>query len=394
MRCKKGFIVMDNNILYITYVDYQENAFPGVQAKIAGQIKVFQEAGFCVDRVNQYGNAAQLIDGTSLITERYQAGYSHRFSLFKAVQAAVRKKSYQGAYIRFQFFSEDVRQICSLLKRCGVKVLMEFPTYPYEAELHQQGAKGEVKLLCDRLYRYPCAKYIDAFVTQAEDEAIYGVPCIHVLNGLDYATHPLRNIRPVIPGEIHMAAVASMLPWHGYDRLLRGMAEYYRESSDSCVNFVLHLVGSGKEISRYEEIVKEAQIGRHVVFHGMQGGNSLEQIVSGCDIAIGSLAAFRIGLKKMSTLKSREYCAWGFPSVNATPTDILRSDDPYCLFVPEDESPVNMHAVEAFFHRVYFESGLDAQQIALEIRSAAERCSDVHAVFKPVIDRIQRGDIQ
>lgn len=383
-----------NRILYITYVDYCKKAFPGVEAKIAGQIKTMQGASYHVDRINQYENAAQLVNTETGESELFRHPILRRFSILRAVKAAVSRHAYTAAYIRFQFFSEDVRQITALLKKKGVKVLMEFPTFPYEGELHQQGPKGEVKLFCDRLFRKVCCKHIDAFVTQAEEPEIYGVPCIRVLNGLDYSKYPLRSVRPAQPGQLHMLAVASMLPWHGYDRVLNGLADYYRTDSKEKMNIIFHLVGEGKEISKYKEIVDTNSLADHVVFHGMQGGDALLEIASACDIAVGSLAAFRIGLKKMSTLKSREYCAWGFPSVNATETDILDENDPFCLFVPEDESPVRMEEIAAFYNRVYFESQLSAEEIARSIRNAAESCSDVSAVFRPVLDFIEVGAVK
>lgn len=380
---------MPKRVLYITYVDYLDNAFPGVQAKISGHIMTLQQNGFSVDRINQYGKAAQLVDCASNETSQHESPLLGRLSINKAVSAALSQHKYDAAYIRFQFFSEDVRQICRALKKQGAKVLMEIPTYPYSGELHRQGLKGEIKLFCDWLFRRSCAKYIDAIVTLTEDEAIFGIPCIHVLNGLDYETHPIRNVRPAAEGEIHLAAVASMLPWHGYDRILRGMAEYYAKDGER-VNFILHLIGQGKEIDNYRAIVEENNLHEHVIFHGMQGGEELFSIVSGCDMAVGSLAAFRIGVDRLSTLKSREYCAWGFPSINATFTDILDKDDPYCLFVPEDESPIDMERVAGFYHEIYFERGLTAEEAANEIRSAAQARSDVRAVFMPVIEFISQ----
>lgn len=377
-----------NRILYITYVDYCKKAYPGVEAKIADQILAMREAGYYVDRVNQFDTAAQLVDCNDNSIETYKA-LIRRFSIYKTVKFAVKKRDYVCAYIRFQFFSEDVHQIVSLLHRRKTKVIIEFPTYPYEGELHQQGIKGEIKLICDKLYRNVCRKYIDTFVTCSEDEKIYGVPCIHVLNGMDYSSHPLRNIRPAKENELHLLAVASMLPWHGYDRLLNGLAYYYRGGSSKPVaNIVLHLVGDGKEIPKYKEIVATKHLDQHVMFYGMQKGEALRKIVSDCDIAVGSLAAFRIGLKKISTLKSREYCAWGFPTINATETDILNMDDPFCLFVPEDESPVDIEKVVAFYKRVYFEYGLTPDRIAERIRLTGVACSDVRAVFRPIVDYI------
>lgn len=374
-----------DNILYITYVDYAENAFPGVQAKIAGQIAAMQNEGFHVDRINQYGKAAQLVDCDGNNAQVYSFPVFRRFSLLKAVEAAVARRQYLGAYIRFQFFSEDVRRITALLKKKGVRVVLEIPTYPYEQELHQQGPKGEVKLLCDRLFRKACLRSIDRIATVSQDKQIMGLPCINVLNGLDFASLPLRTVRQPQENEAHLIAVASMFPWHGYDRLLNGLAEYYKDGSKT-FHFVFHLVGEGKESDHYRQIVAEHGLQEHVVFHGMQRGEALHEIASGCDIAVGCLGCFRSGITYISALKSREYCAWGLPSVNATATDILDPQDPFCLFIPDDESIADMNQIEDFYRRVYFRQGLSAQQVAETIRKKAKDLSDVRRVFIPVMN--------
>lgn len=372
---------MEKSVLYIAYVDELKNDFPGVEEKIAAQCSTMRSAGYRVDRICPYGRSACFVHTAS--GER-RLGRTHvfvRFAVYDAVREAVSRHAYFAAYIRFQFFSEDVRRILVLLRRHGVRVLMEFPTFPYRGELRLQGWRGVPKDVCDRLFCRVCTRHIDRFVTQAENETIYGVPCIQVKNGLDYASHPLRRIRQPVRGEIHLAAVASMLPWHGYERILWGMADY----SDD-VRFVLHLVGEGRELSRYRSITAERALSDRVIFHGKQSGEALFEIVSQCDLAVGSLAAGRIGLTMLSTLKSREYCAWGLPSIHATPVDILDADDPFCLFVPETEEAVDMRLVEAFFYRVYWESGMSVEEIARSIRTRAERCSDVRVTFQAVLD--------
>lgn len=387
---QKRVSIMSDHILYITYRDYRGSSGSGAVHKIAGQCGVFQANGFRVDRVNPYGSSARLTDcGTGLFSQ-HASLLGKRWSVLRAVRAALAAETYAAAYIRFQFFSEDVRQLCRLLQKHGVTVLMEFPTYPYEGELRRQGLRGIPKLLCDRLFRHACAKYIDAFVTQAEAPSIWGVRCIQVLNGLDFTTRPMRVVSPAPEAEIHMAAVASMLPWHGYDRLLAGMTAYYH-GGERELRFVLHLIGEGPELAKYRSAVRENRLQSHVIFHGTQSGDALQAAVSQCHLAIGSLGAHRIGLKKLSTLKSREYCAWGLPSVNATATDILSAGDPFCLYVPEGEAPVDMEAVARFYRRVYFLSDLSAEEISSRIRQQAWERSDIHRVFLPVTEYIQRS---
>lgn len=373
-----------HNFLYITYVDYRQKAFPGVEAKIDGQIGALRQAGYHVDRVNQFGAAAQLVNCVSGEAGLFEAA-SSRFAILAAVKAALSRKTYLGAYIRFQFFSEDVRRMLSLLKKQGVRVVLEIPTYPYDGELKQQGPKGYLKLLCDSLFKPACVRKIDRITTVSDDRQIFGVPCINILNGLDYSALPLRQVRQPDPQELHLIAVASMQPWQGYDRLLEGLADYYRQEQP--VRVVAHLIGDGVSLPGYRKFVSSNGLEDCVHFYGQLDRQGIRRVADGCDLAVGALGTFRRGgVTKLSTLKSREYCALGFPSVNATPTDILDPNDPCCLYIPEDASPVDIPRVVEFYQDVYFRSGKTAEEVALSVREKAMALSDSAVVFRCVID--------
>ena len=49
------------SIIYITYVDYNEENFSGVKKKISDQIKILKDNGNSVDLIVQYGKKAKLI---------------------------------------------------------------------------------------------------------------------------------------------------------------------------------------------------------------------------------------------------------------------------------------------------------------------------------------------
>lgn len=63
-----------------------------------------------------------------------------------------------------------------------------------------------------------------------------------------------------------MIAVAGLAKWHGYDRILRGMGEYYKEGEKREVQF--HIVGEGSPIEEYKRIVEKYEIAEHVTFNG------------------------------------------------------------------------------------------------------------------------------
>ena len=51
--------------------------------------------------------------------------------------------------------------------------------------------------------------------------------------------------------EIRLVAVAGLAKWHGYDRLLEGLGEYYRTDVERKVIF--HIVGEGPVREEYEQ---------------------------------------------------------------------------------------------------------------------------------------------
>ncbi|MBI6013286.1 glycosyltransferase, partial [Clostridium perfringens] len=145
---------------------------------------------------------------------------------------------------------------------------------------------------------------------------IYGIKSIPIENGIcieDYKQHENLNKSE---NKINLIAVASMRKWHGYDRLIQAIGEYYK-TSNSKLDINFHIVGSGPEISKYKQISSKYNIDKNIIFYGELGGHKLDKLFDKCDIAIGSLGLYRIGLERVSTIKSKEYCARGIPFIYA-----------------------------------------------------------------------------
>lgn len=374
-------------LVYITYIDYSKNSFSGVKHKIQGQIKAFTKVGYDVDLVTQYDDRA-IVYYNRKEKERYYS-YSHlkRFSILKAVKDLLKKNEYEVAYIRFQFFSEDVFQILKELKQNKTKILVEIPTYPYEQELHNQGIKGEIKLLCDKLYRKRCVNLINTFVSPCPVKSIYGRQSIKICNGYDYSKEAVLN-NTLHRDSISLLAVASMFPSHGYDRVIKGIANYYAQGGKRKI--VFHIVGDGPCLKEYKELVSTFKLEFQVIFHGNQTGENLRAIVSKCNIAIGALASFRANIYYLSTLKSREYSAWGLPSINCTKTDIIDENDPLHLYIEENENPVNISEIINFFERIYYRSGMPINVIANRIRRQAMFKSSIDTAYNPILEYLKK----
>ena len=55
----------------------------------------------------------------------------------------------------------------------------------------------------------------------------------------------------------------------------------------------------------------------NVFFWGAKSGDELKDFVNRADIGIASLGMHRLGLNVASTLKVKEYCAYGLPFIYA-----------------------------------------------------------------------------
>ena len=108
---------------------------------------------------------------------------------------------------------------------------------------------------------------------------------LKVVNGTD-----VNSIAPIQPrkddGEIHLLAVALFKKHHGYERIINGMNEYYKNGGKRIIK--LYMVGDGPEIPMYEKIVKEYNLEDKVIFCGILEGAELDEIYNKCDIGLGS----------------------------------------------------------------------------------------------------------
>ena len=127
--------------------------------------------------------------------------------------------------------------------RLGVRIALEIPTYPYDAEFRETGLKEQCQLQVDRLFRRSLAREVDRIVTFSDDEEIFGQKTIRISNGIDFDAVPLKTELHDITREVRLLALANIHPWHGFDRVIEGLKDYYAGPHDRVVR--LRIVGDG-----------------------------------------------------------------------------------------------------------------------------------------------------
>ena len=233
------------------------------------------------------------------------------------------------------------------MKRMGVKVVMEIPTYPYDSEYSRAPLRARAVLQIDKIFRGAMVRRLSRIVTFSDLSAIFGVPTIRISNGIDFGAIPLKASENRPGDVIRLTGVADIHFWHGFDRVIEGMAEYYRTSPEREVEF--HVVGSGvpSQLEMLRALAAKYHLESRVIFHGPKSGTELDAIFENADMGIASLGRHRCGIDRIKTLKNREYAARGIPFVYSE-TDSDFDAMPYVMKAPADESPLDIAAVVRF----------------------------------------------
>ncbi len=268
-------------------------------------------------------------------------------------------------------------------KNPNCKIVFEIPTYPFKTEeytsLKDLPFRIKSNVNCKRL-----KKCVDRIATFAPDREIFGVKTINTINGLDFDECPLRNVNEDV-SEINMIAVASLHKAHGYDRMIKGIGEYYKNGGTRPIKF--HIVGSGSVVGEYKNLIKNYGLDDKVILYGRKSGKELDEIYDKSNLGIDCLFLHIKNVKTNSTLKAREYGAKGLPMVSEIQIDCFPKDFPYATYLPKDDSPANVEDVIAFFDGVY--NGKSVLEISKEIRETAEKLCSMDVSLKPIIEYIK-----
>lgn len=257
-------------------------------------------------------------------------------------------------YIRKPLCDKRHIQALQTLQQRGVVVIEEIPTYPYDAELlGGQGIGPRVYLAIDRHYRKQLHRVLNYIASYSVDKTIFGLPVIPMENAVNVSQIPLGSYQPAPDGSLRIMAISSMFFWHGYQRLIQGLAQY-RQQNPQGQKIFIHMVGDGPEKNNWMALAKKLDVEDCVFFHGMQGGAPLDRLFDQTDIAIGSLGWYLKGMGDLPTyeIKIREYIARGKPVLYACNDPHALAIAPYSLALPNDDTPVDMTPVVDFWKRI------------------------------------------
>lgn len=360
-------------MIYITYVDLYDKGYFGITKKIMSQIRVFKKyfgkvyLAFCSGQMVYLLENGQIIDKEFAIT---------RSKCHRVITSWLDKYEIKRTYIRYNFSDKWFLQFLKDQKDKGVKTILEIPTYPYDGEI----SEGRLKIE-DQYYREQLCQYIEWVATNSEEPNILGIPCIKLLNGVDVEAHPL-HLKRKVSGEIVLIGVSSMAIWHGYERVLRGLFNYYRDKGE--YDFLFKIVGEGSEKDKYRSLISEYGLQSRVEFCGMLEGEDLDRQYALADIAVSSLGLYKTGIQEVTPIKGAEYCARGIPFICGYHDMRFPDKVDYIMTVPNNPEPINMHEVIAFYENITAQDGYQKRMRDYALTHFTWDC-----IMKPVVERLK-----
>lgn len=271
--------------------------------------------------------------------------------LNRACCKILNNEKFDYVYMRYMPMFPSTVNLAKKIKKRQVPFMMEIPSYPVESEekkdLH---IRRRLFFLISQIFRKSVFSNVDLFVLCGKEENgyAYGRPALNIYNGVDVHSVPLR-VPNIEQKKVHILLLASMSFWQGYDRMIYALSQYKDKE-----NVILHFVGNDGDgsLARWKLLAEELDLKNQIVFHGALYGSDLDEIITLCDIGVGTLGLYRRNNVPGATLKVREYMSRGLPFVYSGEDVALKSEYEYAFQVSNDDTPLDMQEIVNFANKM------------------------------------------
>ncbi|MFA5541761.1 MAG: glycosyltransferase family 1 protein [Bacteroidales bacterium] len=329
--------------------------YSGITKKIRYQVKALNDCGveteLCYLGWDEFGNQVRWVGDKvqKNFGKGIKAKIEKRFE-YNSLYQYIIDNNISLVYMRSLINAEPfIISFAKKLRRKGVKVVMEIPTFPYDHEGKELPLPNKIRFYINKLFRYSQAKNLDAIITFSDYDRIFNQRTIKISNGVDFDSLPLKKSYRENPLVLELLVVAELHYWHGVDRAISGIDKYMKSEPIQMLH--LNIVGKPERASGFalKTQVESLDLGEFVSFLGPLSGEELDEVFEKADFGIGSLARHRSNITKIKTLKNREYAARGLGFVYSE-IDEDFEDMPYIIKAPADETPLDFSKIIDFYH--------------------------------------------
>lgn len=322
------------NSLFLANVELGNNE--GIFKKIIAQAKGLKSTnGWLITKKSKNAKVYDLQTNTE---------YTSTENIFSTSKNIILEHKIGIVYIRHMLPSIKLINFLMWLKNRNIKILYEIPTYPFFAEQYR-AAKKKIRAIAKiglNILFFPFIyKYIDNLVViKSNTNAKMLSKMVEITNGVDiegiipksYSNKRESNI-------FRMVAVGTIYPYHGYERILKGLSECNEKIGDIIVEF--HIVGESPTIDDLKKQVDQLKL-KHVIFHGIKSTSELNELYEKFDIGLGGLALYRRNANIDTTLKIIEYYCRGIPVVTSGISPMKKYQADSTIYVSNDDKSIDI----------------------------------------------------
>ncbi|WP_418667977.1 hypothetical protein [Allofournierella sp.] len=370
-------------------VNYEKNdRSVGITKKIEGEIQTlramgarvvysaYESNGVCI--WNEYDEL--LWHRPWSIKNSYYIKKFRRFELIKTINdfLKLKKETFDIGYLRYLGFDGSFIKILKKMKQQKMVILLESLSWVPGTKIWGRSLGWAYIGIFTILNGKKAGKYLDLVLEEGSYETMFGCKAIPFGNGVvvdNYEKHRYLGQS----NALNLISVANETVYHGYDRLIYSIYCYYKNPRDYSVK--LYLVG---EISdKTKDLVKKLKLENQVVLCGKNHGEELDNIYKKCNMAVGPLGQHRVGGKKDTGLKTKEYFARGIPYFYAGEERLIPPNYPFVMEVPSDESSIDFEQVFCFWKQVE-----KIQNHAEQMRKFAKENYSWKKIMKDVFEEV------
>lgn len=342
--------------LYYARIHRADPVNLGAVKKCRGLLNGFRQSGYEMD-IAWYGSKGVVLNETVIcrfpLSSDSGAWHNilfHHLAFDAVLSRKLDFQRYDFIFIRYPLAHPGFLLFLKKARAANpsIRIFLEVPTYPYNKEM--SGFLRKMQYWLDRQCNRFLKKFVDWTVHYGSFKELFGIPSIPLRNGVDAEAFPVSK-SVYQPGLLRLIAVGNWSYWHGLDRLIAGLGDYYSHPSHP-VRVELTIVGGGREVGLYQRLVEALGLTSCVRFLPPVEGAALDALFDEADLAIGCLGMFRKGVSLDSSLKHREYCVRGLPFVLATRDLDFPASLPWVYYIGADESLVSVENLIALFNAV------------------------------------------
>jgi glycosyltransferase involved in cell wall biosynthesis len=313
----------------------------GVGKKLDQQLRLWQAGGHearLFMHTSRYAPLSALIPAEAISYD--SAGKLgtelNRARAARELVSAVQRYRPDVIYLRLAMYVYPVHQLTGI-----APVIGEINTN----DIQQHKELGTVLSLYNRLTRGILLRRVSGLVSVSEELAKdpsyagYQKPMLVISNGIDLnAFQPLDTPNNKTP---HLVFIGTPgYSWHGVDKLV--------ELARNFPDLQIDIVG-------YDQLPEYEPLPQNLTLYGYLDADRYRKVMSGCDLAISTLALYRKGMEEACPLKTRECLAYGLPMVLPyIDTDLKDLDVDFLLKIPNKEDNIQTHgqAIHDFAYRM------------------------------------------